>query len=240
MFTVFLLALSVMGCFAQSDDFGIWSSADFKKKLFPGFNATIGGEFRSRDDSKKVERWAAIAGLDYEVMKHVKLSAGYVFIYKNIAERTTSKGNIVSSYWSPYHRGYFGITGDIDFGRFNLSLRERYQYTYRPSKSVAKHDSDGEAKNNEEITGKGFNIIRTRPMIQYNIKNSGFKPYASCEFFNSLNNSGAIKKYRIRVGSEYKLNKRNEFDFFYLFQNHSDDDEPQGHALGIGYTYKFK
>jgi hypothetical protein len=239
-FTILLFALFAIGSFAQGDDFGLWTSADFKKKLFPGFDATIGGEMRTRDDSKKFERWAATAGMDYEVMKHLKIDGGYVFIYKNVAGRTTSKGNYVSSFWSPRHRLYLSATGDIDFGRINLSLRERYQYTYRTSKSVSKYDSDGSQKDDEEITGKCYNILRTRPMIKYDIPHSNFKPYASFEAFNSLNRNGAIDKIRIKAGTIFKVNKHHAFDFFYVFQNHSDDDEPRGHAIGLGYTYKLK
>ena len=28
-------------------------------------------------------------------------------------------------------------------------------------------------------------------------------------------------------------------DFYYLYQNHADDDEANGHVIGAGYTFKF-
>jgi hypothetical protein len=239
LFIGLVLAWSAASCFAQGDDFGIWTSADFEKKVFPGFDVSAGGEFRTRDNSKKIERWSANLGMDYAVFKHVKVDAGYVFIYNNVAGRTTSKGNYVSSYWTPRHRFYVSLTGEANAGRFNFSLRERYQYTYRPSTTASKYDSDGGQKSDEVITGKGKNILRTRPMIKYDIAHSKFKPYASVEFFNSLSD-GTLDKTRIKAGTSFKLNKRNAFDFYYLFQNHSDDDEPRGHILGVGYTYKFK
>ncbi|MFR5757191.1 MAG: hypothetical protein ACLUE2_00470 [Bacteroides cellulosilyticus] len=34
----------VAGVYAQSDDFGIWTSAEVKKKIFPGFDASVEGE----------------------------------------------------------------------------------------------------------------------------------------------------------------------------------------------------
>lgn len=236
-----LLVIVAIPCMAQGDDFGIWTSADFKKKLFTGFNVTVGGEFRTRDDSKKVERWSGTLGVDYTLLKWMKWDAGYTYLYNNVAGRTTSKGNYVSPYWISRDRFYTSLEGEVNLGRFVVSLRERYQYTYRHSKAVAKYNDDGERKSaDEQITGKGKNVLRTRPMIEYDIRKSAFKPYLSWEFYNSLNDKGAIDKYRLKVGTALKLTKRQAFDFYYLFQNHADDDEPQGHVLGLGYTYKFK
>ena len=39
---VFLCTM-VAGVYAQSDDFGIWTSAEVKKKIFPGFDASVEG-----------------------------------------------------------------------------------------------------------------------------------------------------------------------------------------------------
>lgn len=235
-----LLNILTIAVWAQSDDFGVWTNLDFKKKLFNGFDITAGGEFRTEDNSRKVERWGAEIGFDYVFSKGLKAEAGYNFIYNHILERTTSKGNIVSAYWTPRHRGYASLTADIDFGRFNLSLRERYQYTYRPERSVSKYSSSGTQKDDEIIIGKSKSVIRTRPMIKYNIKRSGFKPYLSFELYNSINDNFSTDKTKLRVGTQYKLNKRHSFDFYYLFMNHSDDDEPRGHVIGLGYTYTFK
>jgi hypothetical protein len=233
------LALNAMACFAQGDDFGIWTSVGLEKKLFPNFNVSAGGEFRTQDNTQKVERWSGNLGVSYNVFKHLEAAAEYVYMYNNIKGRTTSKGNYVSSYWTPRHRFNLSLEGDVDAGNFNFSLRERYQYTYRPEKSVSKYDADGSQKADEIVTGKGTNLLRTRPQIKYNIPHSKFKPYASVEFYHSLKDF-AIDKTRIKAGTSYKLNKRNVFDFYYLFQNKADDDEPRGHFLGLGYTYKFK
>ena len=41
---------------------------------------------------------------------------------------------------------------------------------------------------------------------------------------------------RYRIGASYKINKDNEISLFYLYQDANDDDEPKGHAIGIGYS----
>ena len=52
---VFLCTM-VAGVYAQSDDFGIWTSAEVKKKIFPGFDVSVEGEFRTRDGVDNVCR----------------------------------------------------------------------------------------------------------------------------------------------------------------------------------------
>ena len=48
---------------AQSDDLGLWASAEVKKKIFPGLDASLEGEFRLRDNMRTIDRWGGTAGL---------------------------------------------------------------------------------------------------------------------------------------------------------------------------------
>lgn len=122
---VFLCTM-VAGVYAQSDDFGIWTSAEVKKKIFPGFDASVEGEFRTRDGVDNVERWSAGAGVAYRITSFLKADGGYTFIYSHRPGEMTKKGNYVSDYWSPRHRMYLSLTGKLNWQRFEFSLRERY------------------------------------------------------------------------------------------------------------------
>lgn len=235
-----LFCMLVTGVHAQSDDLGIWTSAEVRKKIFPGFDASIEGEFRTRDGLKNVERGTLAAGVAYRITPYLKADAGYTFIYSHRPGETTKKGNYVSDYWSPRHRMYLSLTGKLTWNRFDFSLRERYQYTYRTSQMVSKYDGDdGSQKADEEITGKGKNVLRSRLQVEWNIKKSNFAPYASCELYHSMSDSWTLDKTRWTVGTGYKINKKNSLDFFYRYQNHSDDDETNGHVVGAGYKFKF-
>ncbi|KAA5436150.1 DUF2490 domain-containing protein, partial [Bacteroides cellulosilyticus] len=109
---VFLCTM-VAGVYAQSDDFGIWTSAEVKKKIFPGFDASVEGEFRTRDGVDNVERWSAGAGVAYRITSFLKADGGYTFIYSHRPGEMTKKGNYVSDYWSPRHRMYLSLTGKL-------------------------------------------------------------------------------------------------------------------------------
>ena len=127
----------------------------------------------------------------------LKADGGYTFIYSHRPGEMTKKGNYVSDYWSPRHRMYLSLTGKLNWQRFEFSLRERYQYTYRTSQLVSKYDGDdGSQKADEEITGKGKNVLRSRLQAEWNIKKSRFAPYASCELYHSMSDSWALDKTR--------------------------------------------
>lgn len=234
------LALPVVRGYAQSDDVGVWISTEVKKKIFPGFDAYAEGEFRTRDGLGSVERLAATAGVSYRLMPWLKADGGYTFIYSNRLGELTKKANWISSYWSPRHRLSVSLTGRYIWKRVEFSLRERYQFTYRTPLSVPKYDGDnGMRKADEEISGKSKNVLRSRLQAEWNIRKSPFSPYVSCELYHSMTDGWILDKTRWTLGTGYKVSKKHAFDFFYRYQNHSDEDEANGHVWGAGYKLKF-
>lgn len=224
---------------AQSDDLGLWASAEVKKKIFPGLDASLEGEFRLRDNMRTIDRWGGTAGLSYKLFSFLKASAGYTYIYYNHPDKTTKKENYIPEYGSPRHRVSVALTGSYKWNRFEFSLRERYQYTYRVGLSVPKYNLEEQIrKENEEIPAKSVHVLRSRLQVEYDIRKSPFKPYTSCEWYHSLNGEG-FKKIRWTLGTSYKLNKKNTFDLCYRYQNEADEDEADGHVIGVGYSFKF-
>ena len=233
-----LAAVFITTAYAQ--DFGLWTSAGVKKSITKRFGAEVEGEFRTRDGLSAVDRWTIGAGLDYKIASFLKIDAGYKYIYAHPETETTKKGNIIPSYWQSKHRVYASLMGKVKWGQCELSLRERWQYTYRPSQSVAKYDGDdGSQKSDEYISGKCKNVLRSRLQVEYDIKKCPVTPYASCELYNMMGSGWSHEKTRWTIGGEYKVNKKHAIDIFYRYQDESDDDEDSGHAIGVGYVYKF-
>ena len=81
--------------------------------------------------------------------------------------------------------------------------------------------------------------LRSRLTAKWDIANCKITPFASVELYTRLDEWKGCDKMRYRVGASYKLNKKNEVSLFYLYQNANDDDEPKGHAIGIGYSLDF-
>lgn len=255
-FILLLCCLSVGNAMAQGDDFGMWYEVEAQKKLSPKWNASLGAEFRTRDDSKTADRWSAGVDVDYKLLKtssfSMKASAGYSLLYDNNPEKLTFKSDGVSpkkwtpSYWGVRHRLKIGVAGSLDVGRFSIDLRERYQYTIRPEKKDQRYaftydDDDYLVKPAElqSVKSKKRGMLRSRLQIGYNISHCKIDPVASVEMFSD---DYGIQKMRYQVGAEWKLSKQHALSLTYRYQDvgaDDDDNEVNSHLIGLGYKFKF-
>ena len=147
-----------------------------------------------------------------------------------------------AQYWQARHRFNVSLTADKKlFGDFRFSLRERWQYTYRPGYTVSERWSylDNAYDGNEKhYSGKGKNVLRSRLQVEYDKKGLNLTPYAKVELFNAW----SIQKIRYTAGLDWKLSRQHSIGAFYRYQNVRDDDddnEPNTHLIGLGYKFKF-
>ena len=233
---------------AQSEG-GLLLTADVDKKINKKLSMDIEGTFRTRNDFKTVDRWSGALGVSYKLTKWLKASAGYTLLYDNYREKIsyhrTSDGTVTGynnwrpSYWGTRHRVNAALTVDHKvWGDLRLSLRERWQYTYRHEATPDRWDFDNAQWEKKVRGGKGKNQLRSRLQMEYDKKNAIFKPYAYIELYNKW----SIEKVRYTVGTDIKLTKQHSFDVFYRFQDarNVDDDDytPDMHYIGIGYKFK--
>ena len=240
---------------AQSDDFGLDFSVEAEKKIDKQWSVSLEGELRRRDDAKTNDRWSIGLGVDYKIAKWVKASAGYSLLYDNTKRISYSDQEDVddgdfdevgmpkkcAQYWAPRHRFNVSLTFDKKlFGDFRFSLRERWQYTWRPEHTVSERWSyldeayDGKAKT---YGGSGKNVLRSRLQVEYDRKGLSLTPYANVEFWNAWK----LQKTRYTVGLDWKLSKQHAVGAFYYYQKVNDDDdlEPNRQLLGVSYKFKF-
>lgn len=228
---------------AQSDDFGTWYEVGAEKKLSRKWNMAAEAEFRTRNDMKSAERWSIGLSAEYKLARNLKASAGYIFLYDNYAEVLDLKADGLTpnkwtpNYWGVRHRLNLTLTGSADWQRFKFSLRERWQYTYRPEAEGKRYDIDKDLWT--DVRGKGKSVLRSRLQVDYDIPNWKFDPYVSAEMFND---KGGIKKMRYTVGVDYKLRKKHVFGLSYKYQRVNGDDDDSSansHILGLSYKFKF-
>lgn len=242
---IFALALLMaVPATAQDDDFGVWGEVNVEKKISKRLDVGAGVEFRSRDDLKEADRWSFGADVSYKITDWLKASAGYTLLDDH-RQKLNSSGRKSSDYWGLRHRFNVSLTGSCSFGNLSLSLRERWQYTYRPEKTVDRYwtytdeEEDryvGEVADQHTYGGKGKNVWRNRLQLKYKV-NKMWRPYVNAE----TNVSSGLEKIRYSAGTEIRLSKQHWLDVKYLFQKSygDDDDEGNRHVIGIGYTYKF-
>lgn len=145
--------------------------------------------------------------------------------------------------------------------RWTFSLKETVQYNRyaKHHAEVCKFDKklkDGEiyydyrdgdlwydiVENADDVENKSFNakdrfILRNKLTIKYDIRHSIVSPYISGDYGCGLNYS--TNKWKATIGTGIALSKMHNLDVFYRYQTEDDDDEPNGHLLGVGYILKF-
>ncbi len=227
---------------AQNNEWGLWTSASVEKKINKLWSVEAEGELRTRNDFKTIDRWSGGVEVNYKVASFLALGAGYTILYDNNIEKISwhddgTPNNWRPSYWGLRHRFNVDATLKHSIGRMRLSLRERWQYTYRPEKSTERYDFDNSKWEEKCVNGKAKHLLRSRLQIDYNLKKSKIDPFASVELFNGWN----VQKVRYSIGADWKLSKKHSVGMGYRYQTTDDDDnnEPDRHILNVGYKYKF-
>ena len=229
--------LAALSATAQSD-FGIWTSVGAEKKINKKLSVDLEAEMRTRDNSSSIDRWSGEFDATYKLTDWLKATAGYVFLYDRNEEKTTYKrsgkvNNYRPGYWGNRHRVHFDLTSGFDLGNWNISLRERWQYTYRPEVTTTRWDNDNEYWEDTKVEGKAKHVLRSRLQVQYGFKK--LEPYGSVELYNGWN----LQKVRYTLGTDYTIKKHHKVGIYYRYQTVNDDDEPSRHILGASYKYKF-
>ena len=272
--TLFAIAITIIPSHSinaqkSSDDFGIWGTVEFSKKVNKKSKFVIDAEVRSIEAVSDFERIAVGAKLDYEIKQwknpeklvskaELKSNLGYCFIYghylseKNLKEYVEEVGeynyNIDEAYWAARNRVYLTLTGEMNIGRFEISLRERLQYTHTGSVTIdetkyrweKQGGRKGEWAPTTEIEpelkeAKNNLSLRSRLSVKYDIPNCKINPFVSAELYTRLDKWQAFDKARYRAGASYKINKKNDISLFYLYEDVSGND-PDCHAVGFEYS----
>ncbi len=194
---VFLTFVFVALCKAQTThDFGMWISAGVEKKLSADWNAGIGTELRTKHKREYIDRWKLDIHSMYRIHQHFKLGAAYEFHIKNQA---TGSETISLQ----HHRFMADVVPAMSAGGWlHLSLRERYQYTYR----MARHDID--ASHEHHLRSRIKAVIAT-PELKW-------EPFASAEVFNNMGERFAIDEIRLTAGTGYRFSPHHSVNIGYM------------------------
>ena len=240
--SLLLLLCALFPTSSLADDAGLVLSAEASHKF--NKKASIGGEieFRSRNSFRTMDRVSLGLEGSYKLTSWLKASAGYSLLIDNNMEEITYQDDGVSyNNWRPSyvglrHRFNVSLTASYKIRRFEVSLRERWQYTYRPSCLIDNFDFDEGVWEDHRVKAKGKNVLRSRLQIEWEIPNFKFDPFANVEFHTTRE----LEKTRFIAGVSYSIRKKHNFKLYYRFQlAGSSSDEGNIHMLGMGYTYKF-
>lgn len=154
--------------------------------------------------------------------------------------------NLKHQYWRNRHRTSAGFAATYTPNkRWEFSLKETFQYSHfcKASTTTDKYrfnESDilyVKSSERKDYQPKDRVVLRSKLTVQHDLKNCPLDPYASVDYGCGLNYNAS--KWKFTGGTDIKLDKQNKIDVFYRYQTENDDDEPNGHLIGVGYKYKF-
>ena len=217
---VFLTFVFVALSKAQTThDFGVWYSAGMEKKISADWNAGIGTELRTKHRREYIDRWKLDIHSMYRIHRHFKLGAAYEFHIKN----QTTGGETVSLL---HHRFMADVVPSVSVSSWlKLSLRERYQYTYR----MARHDIDAQHEHH----------LRSRIKAVMAMAQSKWEPFTSAEVFNNMGERFTIDEIRLTAGTGYRFSPHHSVNIGYMLnlKRSADRLDKMLHALTTEYIY---
>jgi len=265
------MTASLLPSTVSADGPGVWTSVGLEKDLPKGWSIGLEGEYRRQDGLSEMDRWSLGASVTGRIWRNsdksfvLKGSLGYKYMQTFHPEKWTFKGyddddtsqeypeyNVDEEYWLQRHRLYGQLQASQKFGRFKVSIRERFQLTVGDSVKVIEtklrySNSYGgyvpweSSKTEEEWKGTttSKSVLRSRLRVDYDVPNSKLSPFASIELYNVINDSFGLDKERYSVGASYTINKIHDFSLYYAYQSFKDDDESSNHLIGFSYTFTF-
>lgn len=196
--------------------------ASFVKSFNHGLSLTFEEEIRSAP----AHRSHTTISLGYAPIKYLSLSAAYVLkLYGNQGWSDVNK--------FLRHRVNLDVTGQVSFGQWKLSLRERLMMDARAD------EIDLREKNRVDW------VLRSRLQAQYSIPNQPLSLIAKMEIFNTLNAKyfgQYINELRPELGLQWKVDKHNAltlaYRYNYVYSRSVDFLDSSAVSLEHDYTHK--
>ena len=214
-------------CYAQRDvaidpNFGARLSVSVDKKLAKGLHLQVEEEIRLDDWGLSLDRLHTTLGLSYKVHPNIKLGIGYAMI--------NPYSTVNSAFRSSRHRLMLDATGSIRFGDWRLSLKERFQATYRTGE-MNEYQNPRTAltlKSRIKVSYKGFQ--RMEPYAYFELRNTLNAPVIKANYdgtnyltdaMSQVGEAGwfidgwngiYVNRLRSAIGFDYRIDKRNDID----------------------------
>lgn len=241
LFTAVVALTTTLAAAAQGHDFGMWHEIGVEKRLGSRWTASVLGELRLIDNLRKVNRWGIRPSATYRLRPWLTATVGYeLFLVKS--HTLNADGTYGKRGHYTQHQVNAALQAGYNIGAVRISLRERWQYDYRPQQTNSqRYDYNAGSWDGEEYVfrGNASHMLRTRIQIDRNIATLRLRPYASVELFNAWN----IQRARYTVGADWNAARHSSIRLRYFYD---DVHRPAGtayaynfHVIALGYWLIF-
>lgn len=222
---------------AQTDDkqaaeVGARIAVSVDKKLIKGLHLSLEEELRFDNNFKNFDRFHTTLAVKYKVHENVKLGLGFAMI--------NSYSSTDAAFKNPRLRLFADVTGTLKLGNWNLSLKERFQATFRTGNYNVYQNPVCALTLKSRLTVKYKGFKRAAPYAYFELRNYMNAPVisAACDgtayytldgedsgdagWFLTGFNGGYVNRYRGAIGVEVKIDKRNSLDFYFMGDYYTD------------------
>ena len=203
---------------AQINDAQLWSDVKFNYKLSKSASFYAESSLRFTNNISSIGLGYLEIGTEYKLGKKWEISGGYRFYEKRKKKH---------DYFSNNHRLNIDLAFKKNYYLFSFQLRTRAEMEY----------ADIYSSNESVPTFKWRNKIQVKYSLTKKIK-----PFLSLEYYFPLSSSNYFElvKSRYCIGSEYKINRHNSLEIYYLIENQFHQVDPNNnYVTGISYICSF-
>ena len=235
-----LLAVLMVPLSAFAQQFGARASFEADYKIKKGLHLSAGEEIRLGSGKPGLDNVRSTLGVSWKASKYFKVGAGYTLInpYKysfNAAGNTTYQG-----FWYPRHRLFADAAVTVSLGDFNLSLKEKLQFTHRTDDSLNVYQNVRNAlalKSRVGVKYKGFKAAGFEPFGYFELRTALNDPWgettgvikqtdSSNKYYYDYTHTGYthvyVNRYRVNLGVDYTPVKHHTVTAYALLDFCSD------------------
>ena len=202
-----------------------WLGGNLSLKVNKHWEFNLENQFRYSIDNIKFDRNFTEFQIKERVNDQFSWGVSYRYIVKN---------HDFENIFQNYNRYNYFISQNLVIGsnsRFNLKYKLQYQ---RRRENFF---------NTNKFIGELRKFWRFKTTFSYNIADWKLDPKLGIEFFIRGNNhpTDQFNKYRISIGTQKKVNKKQSISFKYMYEKQYKSWNPEVfHVLAIKYNYQLK
>jgi hypothetical protein len=207
---------------AQVKDANIWFGYGLKMDITKKFDVSMESQARFYRNASTFSQYYNEASLGYRIVKGVDIGLDYRYSRKYNGDYYYNQNRI--SLGASYK---FKLDMGLDF-----KVKSRYQFNFNRLSVV-----NGISPEYRHMFRQAFSIDYKHPNFKL------LAPFIATEFFFALsptNTTSSVDSYRIKVGVDIDLPKRQTIGVFYMYEHENRSLDNINHIYGAQYNYEFK
>lgn len=212
--------------YAQTEgdtDWASWNTIRVEYKLTEKWSFGLEEQFRLKENFSETDEFFTQLTADYELFNNFKLGAGFRYIREN-----DNVGNIQG------YENHFRFQVDANYKHKINNFTVGYRLRYQNKNELGVSYDEGDYVNQN---------VRFKTSVEYNFKKWSFDPKFSAEIFNRFQEGedNGFNKYRLTLGTDYKIKNVGKVGLFYRFEKELNVDYPDTkNILGLSFIYNIK